>query len=341
MENGTNQSRLETAWRALDGQTRGETGFRLIHLERFNSISILAGRRAAGNEECVVFGIRGAVYETGEGVPKSQGFMFSRLEQEKLDTAYSWFVLSRTSQSALEIFLQMTSDLIDSLRDQGDRDSTQIYRILTGRIRAWQEFMKKSRIGRLRNEDEIGLFSEIYVLSAMIGSAGVSPKHALDGWVGPEGGIQDFILDEFALEVKGSASPGKFYANILGLDQLDNQINSPLYLAAVRIQVDDSGQTLPDLIDSFSLTLINQEHRNQFEEKLISAGYFASHRNLYVKKFSPTELHIYSIDDNSPVLTSRNVPDSVVKVKYALDVGLLNCVATSLSEFAEFLKERK
>ena len=104
--------------------------------------------------------------------------------------------------------------------------------------------------------------------------AGLPSVVAIEGWVGPLNGIQDFVLGGGAVEVKTTIATAGFPATIGSLDQLDDSIRQPLFLAAVRIRLDPSGMSLPAIIED-TRTLLSEDPAAQhmLNVKLIHAGY--------------------------------------------------------------------
>ena len=98
-------------------------------------------------------------------------------------------------------------------------DEGKLLRVFIGRVGAWQEFMRKGSQA-LSPEAEIGLIGELTLLRSII-EAGVAPATAIESWVGPLDGIQDFEIGAGALEVKATLSTAAFPARIGSLEQLD------------------------------------------------------------------------------------------------------------------------
>jgi hypothetical protein len=81
----------------------------------------------------------------------------------------------------------------------------------------------------LSPESEIGLVGELTLLRVII-DAGVPPVTAIESWVGPFDGVQDFNLGTGSLEVKATLSMTGFPAKIGSLEQLDDFVRQPLFL---------------------------------------------------------------------------------------------------------------
>lgn len=155
----------------------------------------------------------------------------------------------------------------------------------------------------------------------MIISAGVPLALAIESWVGPLNGIQDFELGTGALEVKATLSAVSFPAKIGSLEQLDNSTRQPLFLAGVRLQQIESGQNLPEIVGRIRLIVQGDaEAERLFQERLLATGYIDAHADRYPRRFVPVGMHIVEVTDDFPRLTSGNVPTGILKAMYEVDL---------------------
>ena len=106
-----------------------------------------------------------------------------------------------------EIFLSLCNDLIQATRQTDDTSSA--VKAILRRLTRWQEFLKKSRINVLSEEEIKGLIGElIFIKNHLIPAFG--NDQAIKYWQGPEGLPQDFNVNDSAIEVKcqnGATSP--------------------------------------------------------------------------------------------------------------------------------------
>lgn len=101
----------------------------------------------------------------------------------------------------------------------------------------------------LSPEAELGLVGELLFLGAVL-DAGVPAQISMDSWVGPLDGVQDFELGTGAVEVKATLSPQGFPAKVGSLEQLDDSVRKPLFVAGARLSQRESGRNLPEIADS-------------------------------------------------------------------------------------------
>lgn len=311
---------LMSAWRALSGQSRG-AGWSVIELFRSGACAVMAGRRGAGNEESLLVGIANAPVLSESSLPRGQGFTFVATDLPG-DSSLSWYALVRQEGGQLPLFSLMAADLVSMLGGSGDTTGTRVISSLIARIRAWQDFMRRDRAGVLSPEEELGLIGELAVL-ADISEGLLLWSDAVEAWVGPEDGLHDFVVGGGAIEVKCTAAPVGFVANVFGLGQLDAALHQPLYVAAVRASAGSTGRSLPEHVDETLHLAKDEAVRARLSAKLLSAGYVESMRESYTRRFSIDSIEYRVVDETSPVLTRSNVPAAVHDVKYSLDVDAL------------------
>ncbi|WP_312326776.1 PD-(D/E)XK motif protein [Stenotrophomonas sp.] len=326
---------LASAWRALSGHASGD-GWSLIELFSSGNCIVMAGRRGSRNEESLLVGVRGHIPSQRSELPRGQGFSLTTTDVHSHQTGYSWFALVRQEPGSLELFTKVATDLVDLMESLSTQEGVRVYAAMIARIRAWQAFMKRDDDGTLSTEEEIGLFGELLVLQNVI-QDGVYEIDAIDSWTGPGDGLHDFDLGTGSVEVKTTVASAGFLARIANLDQLDDSLRKPLYVAAVRLTQPDVGTTLPELVDEIAGRFQDAGAPASFGNRLIAAGYMVTARSTYKRRFRCSELTYRFISANSPRLTRANVPASIREARYTLDMDALPIVGRTFSEISDSL----
>ena len=230
------------AWSSLSGDDT-EPGWQAIALPSAGPLELRAGRRSPDNAEAVLVGFPSARLAATDKLPEGQGFAVERADPE--GNGRLWLALTRKTAGNADLFAAMACDVVGALDDavSAGADEAKLVRVFIRRVGAWQEFMRKGTEA-LSPEAEIGLIGELTLLRAII-EAGVPSALAIESWVGPLDGIQDFELGTGALEVKATLSAAGFPARIGSLEQLDDSTRQPLFVAGARLRQTDSGQNLP------------------------------------------------------------------------------------------------
>jgi hypothetical protein len=306
------------AWSSLLG-TDSDPGWQAIALPSAGPLQVRAGRRSPDNTEAVLVGFPSARLAAADKLPEGQGFAVERADPD--GSGKLWLALTRKSSGSAELFAAMACDVIGALDDgaAASADEAKLLRLLVGRVGAWQEFMRKG-MQSLSYEAELGLIGELTLLRAII-HAGVPPEIAIELWVGPIDGIQDFELGTGALEVKTTLSTTGFPAKIGSLQQLDDAIRQPLFVAGLRLRQTSSGQNLPATVEEIRLIVKhNAEAERLLAERLLAAGYIDAHADRYTRRFEQAGMRIIEVSDGFPRLTSGNAPMGIIKAMYEIDL---------------------
>lgn len=304
------------AWNSLVGAAEGY-GWRTIPIAASGPCVLSVGRRFPGNEEALLVGFSGAMIPAAEKLPEGQGFNVERVDPHH--DGKTWLALTRKAAGSTELFLAMVCDVTGALDAEASFDEARLLRVLIGRVRAWQEFMRKGAQA-LSPEAEIGLIGEITMLLAII-KAGVPAALAIESWVGPLDGIQDFALGTGALEVKATLSPVGFPARIGSLEQLDDSVRQPLFVAGARLRQSENGKTLPDFVGAQRVAIKGDaEAERLLAERLLAAGYLDAHADRYSRRFDLAGTRVIKVGDGFPRLTPGSAPAGVLKAMYEIDL---------------------
>lgn len=306
------------AWTSLTSAD-AEPGWQAIALPPAGPLQLRAGRRSPDNAEAVLVGFPTVRLAAADKLPEGQGFTIERADPES--NGRLWLALTRKSAGSAELFAAMACDVVGALDDTvaAGSDEGKLLRVFIGRVGAWQEFMRKGTQA-LSPEAEIGLIGELTLLRAII-DAGVPPALAIESWVGPLDGIQDFELGTGALEVKATLSVGGFPAKIGSLEQLDDSTRQPLFVAGVRLRQTESGQNLSGIVEAIRLAIKGDgEAERLLAERLLAAGYIDSHSDRYPRKFEQVGTRVVEVASNFPRMTSGTVPAGIMKAMYEIDL---------------------
>lgn len=322
------------AWSSLSGDDP-TPGWQVIALPPAGPVEVQAGRRSPHNAEAVLLAFPSVRLGPAEKLPEGQGFSVERADPASAGQLR--LALTRRAAGSADLFAAMACDVVGALDEAASAGSAEakLLRVFLGRVGAWQEFMRKGS-QKLSPEAEIGLVGELILLRAII-EAGVPPAAAVESWVGPLDGVQDFELGTGALEVKATLSSAGFPAKIGSLEQLDASTRRPLFLAGARLRQAESGQSLPHIVAAMrDASVGDAEATRLLSERLIAAGYFDADEDLYVRRFTLADILFVEVKDGFPRLTPGGVPLGVIRATYEID---LDKVAGDNIAAAEALKK--
>ncbi len=318
---------LETAWTALSEQQHSEPGWQSIQVAQGRTYSVLVARDFPSNSEAVLVGFISSSIPGSLHLPSGKGFEVTRIAH-KQGPWNVWLALSKAASGSIELFTTMVTDLLSTLHSRDDQTTIQLEPFLS-RIHAWQSFMQRDLDGRLGSDAETGLFGELVILEALA-KQGVKPAEALTAWKGPAHGLHDFSLSTAAIEVKTAAASQSFRANIGNLDQLDDSVQTPLYLAAVRLETGPGGRTLPEFAGDIGELF--PDDGETYDLLLLQAGLLRSRAATYRKKFICKEIRLLLVSDHFPRLIRANVAASIVHATYTIDLDMLQAEGTPINE---------
>lgn len=318
---------LLLAWRALGGETQ-EAGWSRILLTTKASVRLMVGRLQPGNLEALLLCFPSLPQPKPSHLPQGRGF--STCNEVFDGEPGCWLSIVRKPQGPLDLFTLMAADIVAAVKESGTSVESRVFQFLMARIRAWQHFMKSGHEG-LSLEEELGLAGEIACLKELI-EAGLPPEVAVEAWVGPEDGIQDFEIGSGAIEVKSTLSEAGFPARIMSLEQLDDAVRKPLFVAGCRFGLGNGGASLPERVDALRAVLIDAAAAGErFELMLLKAGYLDNHVGKYTRQFTGPEFKIWLVDDAFPRLTPSSVPVAIRAATYEIELEHAEHVIESLT----------
>lgn len=327
---------LLAAWKALDrsqiDEQPGAQGWRGIRLFTHQGCSFHAGRRQPDNEEMLIVVFPHPLSPGSTALPSSKGFRVEMTGTE--EGRQNGLMIRRQQTGNADVFTTMILDILHSLLNVSE---PRLFETLLRRIRLWQAFMERDT-RPLSHEEEVGVIGELTCLERLIES-GLAPSTAVEAWVGPQHGLQDFELDERAIEVKSTTAEQGFCVTIHALEQLDWQRPGSLMLCGLRFSEHPTGATLNDLIYRLRQRFEgNAPAACLFEGSLCHVGYFTEHAEFYTRHFLLTEAFALPIEADFPAFTHANVPLPVVSACYQLELQTLIPQAQNfnhcLSDFA-------
>lgn len=323
-------------WRVLTGNS-SRHGWRSLDLvSGAASCRVKAARGSPGNEEAVLIGFPNLKVGSATKLPQGQGFRMERAALGDAGDGWQWLALVRQPSGSLELFAKVAADVAAVLQSSSDLPEEQLYQRFLGRVRGWQEFMRRGREG-LTEEKELGLVGELSIIRMLI-DAKVPLFTAVDGWKGPHNGLHDFQLGIGSIEVKSTLAAEGFPVRIASLSQLDETNCPPLFLAGLRFLLHDTGSTLTEIVEVTRERLLEDASASRFlEQGLLSVGYLDIHAELYTRRFLFNEGRFHLVDAVFPRLAPFNVHPAIRRSAYDLDLALVEADKYSLDEALEQL----
>lgn len=212
-------------------------------------------------------------------------------------------------------FLSLTAEMLDEVRGT----SQPVLDGLLTVIDSWHEILR-SRNKMLSRQEAIGLFGELTILRRF---ARLDPRKALDVWRGAENYRHDFNATN-SLEVKTYTGYGEPRIRVHGAYQLEPPLGHRLYLVTLKVDENESGESLPGLVDALADlgvsrgTVLRKLDRTM--ENLEALSY----------RFVVEEIRLFEVGADFPgIRPSRLEPDALRGVDdLSYSLGLDHCTGT-------------
>jgi hypothetical protein len=220
-----------------------------------------------------------------------------------------------------DIFSTLSEDLIHQVADIAYE--SELINLLLLRLEKWRLLFEKMGQKGLTDEAQRALYGEVYFLRKFLQSA-ANTDYCINSWKGVEKSVQDFQFADWAVEIKTTHGKNQQKLHISSERQLDISIIPRIFLLHYSLEVRHNyGETLNDLVDDVLKILSDSPAaHNLFRLKLLEAGYFDIHRQLYFETgYSIRQENIYKITDDFPKITEAQIPSGVGDVRYSLIVS--------------------
>jgi hypothetical protein len=301
---------------------RSDTGGGAIIRRRVDPsspVDVYLGVEPATGNLGVLLGVHRRLVPAARDLPGGAGFALKPhlIKDDGRDTINLGIFC--TDVACEDVFRHFMEDIVPRLLAESSPESA--LRAFLTRVSLWQRFFVHGHDAHLSEESRVGLFGELLLLrDVLIPAAGQSA--AVDGWKGPEGMPQDFVVDSGALEVKCTRAKAGERIPVSNELQLDERPFAHLILAHVLVTQGGAGSfSLTDMVESVR-GLLAGPALLAFNDRLITAGYLDAHGDFYREsRFSVREVNFYEVRDDFPRLRADDVPQGVAEISYKIDVS--------------------
>ena len=239
------------------------------------------------------------------------------------------------SDANTDIFAYLCGNLVEAI-ERCDTEAKAI-KLVLNRLEKWKTMFSKGASDGLSITEQQGLYGELMYLHKLASRGIFSYIDALKIWVGADKAMRDFQGKDWAVEAKTISINNADQITINGERQLDETLLDKLYLYHLSVEASRmNGQTLNEKVDELrSLFSDDKAALNIFNAKLMEAGYFDHHRELYRERcYKIRKESIYVIDDSFPRIKESELRDGVSNTVYSINVS--TCAEYMVSENTHF-----
>lgn len=242
-------------------------------------------------------------------LPKLNGIKISLV---KIGKTYQ-LILTLISKDDKDIFYTLCMDLLASTKSIENENIA--IGVLLKRLEKWQYFLKYNR-NSIDKKQLKGLIGELFFLKKYLLKK-FTVDEALNFWKAPFQSVQDFELNNIAIEVKTKSSMNVI--TISSYEQLFTTLNK-LYLFVLTlteaIQKDKNSFNIYDLIKEIR-DLIGLENLDRFNHLLLLYGFLEL--NEYKELYFKTSIdEFYEIIDGFPRIS--DIPKNIENLTYRINL---------------------
>lgn len=194
---------------------------------------------------------------------------------------------------------------------------------------------------RLSNEQEVGLFGELFVLRHLI--ARMDGRAAVECWRGPYGEEHDFDIDGADVEVKATLSENRRHW-IGHLGQLQPTLDRALWLVSIQLTAAaDGGAALPEFIGAIRTSLSAEGALDAFDRRLDVIGWRNEDAESYRRRLRlRSRPALFAVDASFPALTKARLAAAALdavrfpEVRYTIDLDGLSPATAGPASLIEF-----
>ncbi|MGD7045651.1 PD-(D/E)XK motif protein [Jeotgalibacillus proteolyticus] len=220
-----------------------------------------------------------------------------------------------------DLFETIMQNLFDHVitRDPDEPLFTVIYKVLE----KWRSFFRRGGYKKLNEDQQRGLFGELWFMRKWIENNPDRPPLLLESWGGPLSDRVDFRTNGFGVEIKTVRDQINKRVRISNEKQLRITDAVPeIYLYVCYLEESRNiGHTLQDLVDELRIHfyLFSLQLRLKFDDLLRSSGFSDNeYTDLYLNVL---EEETYTVDNRFPMIPVESLPKGISHVSYSIDLS--------------------
>lgn len=305
---------INNLWDKLETPTRGSMS--MLRFDASNKYDIFYAKDSHG-KLFLLFFVSGFPNDIKTMDLNGIDVVFTEIAEKK--------VISLSLKNSLdwELFLHVCTDLNEITKTTiNEKDAA---RCFYNRLLYWQYFMKRNRMIGLTKEEQRGLIGELLFLDKFLLQK-YDALEALGFWLGPDGDVQDFSINDKRIEVKTCSSPSKNEVKISSAEQL-YKVGCDIFLVVFYLSVasreTNGALSLYGIAKKLADYLLKQNivAYELFIQKLASVGMYID--EMYNEDFVLcSEVKSFRVSDKFPKITPNMLPDGINKVVYTINLNM-------------------
>lgn len=257
-----------------------------------------------------------------KALPKWRGLSIQIEYYEKLALlrGHYFLVLRQEAEQGTEIFEVVLQNLVDHLQLKEPNES--IFSVIYKVLDRWRVFFQKGGYRKLTEEQQRGLFGELWYIRDWLNRFPTSPPIIINQWEGPISGRVDFKHSNHGVEIKTAMNKLTKTIKISNENQLilTNAMSS-IYLYVCFIELSKThGISLQELVKEVRKEIASRSDRMllKFNDLLEDLRF---KENDYADEFFFVEkVEVYEASADFPRILKENLPKGISHVSYSIDL---------------------
>jgi hypothetical protein len=305
-----NTDDVRAAWIALSSEHLDDSGLRVSELETSTADGpLLIGRDRNGTMHLLVPVGRAIAVPTDD---RTAHVRIGPAELVVNERPRSFIDVSCNEPRFSDAFQRLAIQVVERI------DATPLAALVAPYdvLARWRDFFEPRRRALTANAI-VGLFGELSVLERLVER---DPFRRVEHWVGPTGAPHDFQVGTNSFEIKTTGVREGLVVEIHGVEQLEHAPGNDLYLTVLRIDRDEHGRTISDLLDSLESTGANRAHLRDLTRLI---GW--DEANPSDERFLLAEQRWYRVDEAFPKIVQSSfvggrLPAGTLRLRYDVDL---------------------
>jgi len=255
-------------------------------------------------------------------LPKWRGLTLKIEYMEKLAILKkkSFLVITQESEQSADIFEVVLQNLVDNyeIKEESETLFAITYRVLD----RWRNFFQRSGYFKLSDEQQRGLFGELWYMKEWLAYYPTNPPLLIDNWEGPTSGRIDYKVSECGIEIKTVSDKISKAIKISNENQLklSNAIKKILVYVCFIEPSKTHGISLQDLVTEVRESISRRSDRLliKFNDLLSDLGF---REEDYANSFYVVEkVEVYEARIGFPRIIKDDLPKGISHVSYNIDL---------------------
>ena len=239
-----------------------------------------------------------------------------------------------------DVFACLCDNLIGAI--QNVKTEKLAIKEVINRLDKWKTLFDVGVSKGLTIAEQQGLYGELFFLHKLLKQQILPYVEVLKTWAGPDKAMRDFQGNEWGVEVKTNSTDDANQIVINGKRQLDETLLNRLYLYVLSLEVSKmNGQTLNQKIDELrNLFFFDRIALNDFNMKLIEAGYYDCQRSFYDDRcYKQRTERIYIIQGGFPRIVEQDLKPGISDINYSINITSCGDYSVCENELFSYLME--